>query len=109
VVSTKGSWEAGVDGAQPGIVMMADPRPGDPYRQEFYAGEAEDMAQILTTGISEKVPFGSYTDLVKTKEWTPLDTGIAEEKYYAPNVGLVLEVIVEGGSGRVELIQMTGT
>ncbi len=107
VVSTKGSWEAGVGGAQPGIVMMANPQPGDPYRQEYYAGEAEDMAQVLATGISEKVPFGSYADLVKTREWTPLDTSVAEEKYYAPNVGMVLEVIVEGGSGRVELIQMT--
>jgi hypothetical protein len=105
VVSTAGSWEAGVDGAEPGIIMEASPLVGDTYRQEFYEGEAEDMAEVVRVGQSESVPFGSMTGLVVTKEWTPLEPGVAEEKYYASGIGVVLEVMIEGGSGRLELIE----
>ena len=58
IVSTAGAWEAGVDGALPGIVMEADPTVGDSYRQEYYPGEAEDMAEVVQTGVSEEVAFG---------------------------------------------------
>lgn len=104
VVSTAGSWEAGVDGAQPGIVMLADPQVGDSYRQEFYAGEAEDMAEVVRTGVSETVQFGSLNGLLVIREWTPLEPDVAEEKYYAAGVGAVLEIVVQGGTGRAELI-----
>ena len=59
VVSTKGSWEAGVDGAKPGIIMQAHPKVGQTYRQEYYKGEAEDMAKVLSLNDSVKVPYGS--------------------------------------------------
>lgn len=106
-VSTEGSWEAGVDGAMPGIIMEAKPLVGDSYRQEYYAGEAEDMGEVLSLTESATVPHGSFDNLLMTKDWTPLEPGIAEHKYYAPGVGVVLEVLVEGGSERVELVDVT--
>lgn len=107
VVSTEGSWEAGVDGAQPGIVMQARPRVGQAYRQEYYAGEAEDLAQVTAVDARESVPFGDFDQLVVIKEWNPLEPDIVEDKYYAPGIGAVLEVVTAGGEGRVELIEHT--
>src|SRR5215203_4430719 len=89
VVSTKGSWEAGVDGAKPGIIMQADPKVGQAYRQEYYKGEAEDMARLLSLNESVKVQYGSFDHVLETKEWTPLEPSYAEHKYYAPGVGQV--------------------
>jgi hypothetical protein len=106
VVSTSGSWEAGVDGALPGIIMKAVPQVGDSYRQEYYAGEAEDMAEVLSLSETAAVASGSYENLLKTKEWTPLEPGLLEHKYYAAGIGMVLEVVVEGGSGRIELVSI---
>lgn len=103
-VSTEGSWEGGVDGAQPGIVMEAQPVVGDSYRQEYLAGEAEDMAEVVRTGETVAVPFGTYDDVLVTKEWTPLEPDIVEEKYYAPGVGVVLTNAVQGEEERFELV-----
>src|ERR671910_577826 len=106
-VSTEGSWEAGVDGALPGIVTPAQPAVGDAYRQEFYAGEAEDLAEVARLGASETVPFGDLDDLVVIKEWNPLEPEVVEEKYFARGIGLVVEVKTAGGEGRVELLEHT--
>jgi hypothetical protein len=89
VVSTKGSWEAGVDGAKPGIIMQADPKVGQSYRQEYYPGEAEDMAKVLSLNESVTVAYGSFDRVLKTREWTPLEPSYHEHKYYAPGVGQV--------------------
>jgi hypothetical protein len=107
LVGTKGSWEAGVDGAIAGIIMPANPQVGDTYQQEYYAGEAEDMAKVVSLTESSVVPYGSFDNLLMTEEWTPLEPGLLEHKYYAEGVGLLLEVLVEGGSGRVELVALT--
>lgn len=106
VVSTKGSWEAGVDGAEPGIIMKAKPKIGDSYRQEYYKGVAEDMAEVLSLEESASVPYGSFDNCVMTKEWTPLEPDVVENKYYAPGVGEVLAIMVEGGSERWELVDI---
>ena len=107
VVSTEGSWEAGVDGARPGIVMHAtQPQAGTPYRQEYYPCEAEDMAEVVSVSQSVTVPAGSYDSCLQTREFTPLEPDVNEYKYYAPGVGLVLEVDVPTGA-RVELTQVT--
>jgi len=106
VVSTTGSWEAGVDGAQPGIVMPASPTPGPPFRQEYYAGEAEDMAKVDRLGMSVTVPYGSFTGVLRTLEWTPLEPVFYEYKYYAPGVGMVLEAL-RGSRERVELLSIS--
>ncbi|HET7846169.1 MAG TPA: hypothetical protein VFL72_01675 [Acidimicrobiia bacterium] len=103
-VSSAGSWEAGVDGALPGIVMESSPQVGDAYRQEFYPGEAEDLAEVVRVGTAETVGFGSYDDLTVIKEWNPLAPDVVEEKYYAEGVGLILEVAVRGGDDRIELV-----
>ena len=90
------SWEAGVDGAKPGILMPADPRPGDAYRQEFYPpGEALDQARVLRLGARLTVPYGAFSGVLVTSERSPLEPQI-EQKYYAPGVG---EVAEPGGQG----------
>ncbi len=106
-VSTAGSWEAGVDGALPGIVMLADPTAGTAYRQEYYLGEAEDMARVDRLGQTVAVPFGSYDEVTVITEWTPLSPDTVEEKYYAPGIGMIKEAAVRGGSGGAELIEYT--
>jgi hypothetical protein len=104
VVSREGSWEAGVDGAQPGIVMPADPRPGLAYRQEYYAGEAEDKAKVLRIDEQAEVPYGHFTRVVMTKDLVPLEPNLLEYKLYAPGVGPVLVLDASGASGRKELL-----
>lgn len=106
VVSTEGSWEANVDGAKPSIIMEADPQVGDSYRQEYYKGEAEDMGEVVSLNESVTVPYGTYDNCLQTKEWTPLEPDVLEYKYYAPDVGPVLEVSVDSGE-RVELVDIS--
>ena len=106
-VANEGSWEAYVDGALPGIIMLADPLTGDSYRQEFYEGEAEDLAKVLRLNASvETEEMGDYSDCMKTKEWTTLELGHNENKFYAPGVGLVLINELKGGTTRIELIDI---
>lgn len=105
VASTEGSWEAGVDGALPGIVMEAAPAVGDAYRQEYDPGEAEDLAEVTALDGTESVPAGTYEAVLVTTEWTPLEPDTVEEKRYASGVGLVVEVGVEPDQYRVELLE----
>lgn len=105
--STAGSWEAGVDGAQPGIVMPAQPGVGAAIRQEFYPGEAEDMFEILSVSESKTVPAGTFEAVVKTEDWSPLEPQAIENKYYAPGVGLIGDEKVAGGTGFTELVEYT--
>lgn len=108
VASSDGAWEAGVDGALPGIVMPAEPAVSElGYRQEYLPGEAEDMGQVIATSGSATVPAGDFTDVLMTRDWTPLEPDVVEEKTYARGVGLVLESKVsgDGGDATVELIE----
>ena len=106
IVSTEGSWEAGVDGALPGIVMPADPQDGMAYRQEFYEGEAEDNAEVLSIEEQVDVAFGHFDDVVLTKDTITIEPGILEYKLYAPGVGAVLILDIAGTSGREELVSV---
>jgi hypothetical protein len=91
LVSTLGSWESGKGGGQPGILMPANPTPGgQPYRQEYGPGAAEDMGQIVAVNETVTVPAGTFTGCVKTKEWSLLEAG-HEFKWYAKGVGVVRE------------------
>jgi len=108
VVSTKGAWEAGVDGALPGIVMQAHPEVGQAYRQEFYEGEAEDLAEVTEVGIAKSIALGDYGDVLVTREWNPLEPDVVEDKYFAPGVGLIAEEKVAGGDEVVELTDVAG-
>lgn len=107
VVSRAGSWEAGVDGAQPGVIMPAEPRPGLAYRQEYYAGEAEDRAKVLSLAEQAEVPFGHFSEVLLTKDLVPLEPDVLEYKLYARGVGPLLTLDVSGASGREELIRYT--
>jgi hypothetical protein len=103
-VSTAGSWEAGVDGALAGVVVPANPEPGLAYRQEYYEGEAEDEAVVLSIDERAEVPQGSFDGVLKTKDLNPLEPDLVENKFYAKGVGPVLAVTVSGGSDREELV-----
>ncbi|MET1008800.1 MAG: hypothetical protein ABWY96_01940, partial [Gaiellaceae bacterium] len=104
VVSAEGSWEAGVDGAEAGVVVPASPEIGLAYRQEYYEGEAEDAGEILSLDEQVEVPFGAFEDVVMTKDTTPLEPDVLEHKFYATGVGPVLAISLSGGGSREELI-----
>jgi hypothetical protein len=106
VVSREGSWEAGVDGAEPGIIMSADPQITDSYRQEFYKGHAEDMFWVVEKDVNVRVPFGKFDDAVRVLEWTPLEPKIVVEKLYVAGVGLVSEHALSGGLENVRLLDI---
>ena len=107
VVSTEGSFEAGVDGAEPGVIMPAKPRPGLEYRQEQYTGHAEDRASVLSLREQVEVPFGHFKPgrVLMTRDLNPLEPKILEFKFYARGIGPVLAVGVSGGADREELVR----
>jgi hypothetical protein len=107
VVCSCGAWEAGVDSALPGIVMLDDPGVGDAYRQEYYPGEAEDLAEVVQVGVTVTVAAGTFTGCVRTREVTPLERDVQEFKTACPGIGVVLEEVPEDGE-RVELIEYEG-
>jgi len=107
--SKEGSWQAGVSGAQPGIVMEAAPKVGDKYQQEFAAGVAEDQAQVINLNRSLCVTYGCFDDLLETRESTPLDKTDLELKYYAPNVGFIYGVAIHGGNEDTQLVSVTSS
>jgi hypothetical protein len=104
VVTRAGSFEAGVDGAQPGIIMPAHPEVGLSYRQEYYAGEAEDEGSVLSLDEQVQVPFGRWQNTLMTRDTNPLEPKVNEHKFYAEDVGPVLALDISGGTGREELI-----
>jgi hypothetical protein len=104
--SDDGAWEAGVDGALPGIVMPGKPEvTGIGYRQEYLPGEAEDMGEVIAVSGSVSTPYGDFDDIVVTRDWTPLEPDVVEEKTYARGVGFVLETKNDGEI--VELVEFT--
>ena len=104
VTSRAGSWLAGVDGALPGIYFPGRPRVGLSGRQEFYRGEAEDHFAVVDLATRVTVPNGTFPQALLTKEWTPLEPGTLDHKFYARGIGTVLEVTVKGGDERLELV-----
>jgi hypothetical protein len=103
-VSKSGSFEAGVDGAEAGIIMPAQPEPGMTYRQEYYAGEAEDQGAIVSLEQQAEVPAGHYKPVLMTNDTNPLEPKVNEFKFFARGVGPILAISVSGGSDREELL-----
>lgn len=95
-MSSEGSWEAGVSGALAGILVLGSPEKGLFYRQEFLEDVAEDMAKVLNTDLDVSTDFGDFEGCIKTKEWTKLDPGHNEHKFYCPGTGLVLIESIKG-------------
>jgi hypothetical protein len=101
-----GSFEAGVDGALPGIIMPAHPADGMKYRQEYYEGQAEDNGEVLSVEEQAEVPAGSYDGVLLTKDTITIKPNVLEYKLYAPGIGPVLVFGVSGGGGREELLEV---
>jgi len=106
--TTEGSWQAGVDGASPGIFMPAEPQPGQSYRQEYYKGQAEDQFKVLDLTSAVTVPAGSYPMALLTQETTPLEPGVVDHKYYVRGIGNVKEVTAKGPRELAALTSVTG-
>ena len=105
-VKNDGSWEAGVNGAQPGVMMLAHPKRGDAYRQEFYRGHAEDQAKVFGDFGLVKVPAGTYRHTIGTKETSRLEPGVVERKWYAPGVGEIKSQDVKGSKEGFRLVKV---
>lgn len=106
LVAIDGSFKIGREGAKPGILIRANPQVGEAYRQEFHVGNAEDVVEVLSITGTESAPAASCNNTcLVTRDFTPLDPGSEENKYYAPGVGLIVEVDNEGN--RVELTEFS--
>ncbi len=105
-VSTEGSWETGVDGAKAGIAMLAHPKLGVAYRQEYLKGTAEDVGQALDLSTRVTVPYGHFRNVLMTKDTTQLDLASVELKFYAPGIGVVREIDLNPEQGSGDLIRM---
>lgn len=102
----EGSWVYGEDGAKPGYWVKADPAVGEFYRQEWLAGDAEDVVEVISTDSDVVVPFANGNPVLETRDFTPLEPDAEEFKYYVPGVGFVMEVDPESGEA-LELISYT--
>jgi hypothetical protein len=106
-VDHSGSWQAGVDGARPGIVMTAHPQVGDTHRQEFLKGEAEDQYWLVDLAQRVRTPFVTTSHAVLTLEWTRLEPGVIDRKYYVRGIGLVAELSAQGQRETARLVHHT--
>jgi hypothetical protein len=106
VTSTEGSWQAGRDGAQAGIFMTARPAVGQSRRQEYYKDHADDHFAVVSLRARVSVPYTSSDHALLTKEWTPLEPGTLDHKYYVRGIGNVKEVTVKGPTERNELVSV---
>jgi hypothetical protein len=106
IASREGSFEAGVGGALPGILLPAEPQVGQKYRQEYLKGEAEDNGEVLGINQLVEVPTGRYSDALLTRDTTNLEPDVVEYKLYAPDIGPVLAVDISGGAAREALVKL---
>src|SRR5436190_1210517 len=106
VTSREGTWRAGVNGAMAGVFMEANPVIGHQFVQELYTGHAEDHYQVMTLTAKVKVPYRSFSDVLLTKEWTPLEPAVLDNKYYVRDVGEVREVSVKGPLEELVLVKL---
>ncbi len=103
-----GSWEAGVNDAEPGIIMLANPQIPDAYRQELLIGEAEDTAWIINRGGKVTAPIGTFHHALRTLEFARIEPGVVDQKVYAPGIGIVTETALTGPQEVSNLIRVTG-
>jgi hypothetical protein len=106
-VSTEGSFQAGVHGARAGVLISGHPKVGQGARQEFLKGQAEDHFKVLDLNAQVSVPFVSSHNALRTREWTPLEPGVIDNKYYVRGIGTVREITVKGPVERLRLVSFT--
>ena len=104
--STEGSFTAGIDGAKGGIIMPGKPHFGQPYHQEYYVGHAEDQGKNLSANNTVAIGYGTFTNCLKTGEYTVLNPSVIENKWYAPGIGHIQTDIKVGGIEHSELIRI---
>jgi hypothetical protein len=107
-VDTSGSWLTGRNGAKPGLIMEADPRVSDAYRQECRSGEAEDLAWVVDRGGSNRVPYRTFHHVLRSLEFSRLEPAIVDQKVYGPGVGAISERQLSGGHEKLSLVRVTG-
>ena len=107
LTDTSGSFRAGVDGAQPGVFMQAEPEIGPRFRQEWYKGQAEDQFKVVSRAAQVTVPYGSFHRALKTEERTDLEPTVLDNKYYVRGIGEVAEVSARGPVEKLELVSVT--
>ena len=108
LVDIDGSWKAGRDGSEAGMLLPFDPQVGDVFRQEFAQTDAEDAIEILAIDATETAPGGACAgNCLMTRDFTPLEPDAEENKFYAPGIGLIVELDPATGD-RVELASFTG-
>jgi len=106
-VKASDSWEAGVDGAKPGIIMPGTPQPGDSYRQEYYSpGQALDQPHVLAYSETVRVAYGTFKLSLVTSEYSPLEPQ-TEKKYYVAGLGEIEERVVKGHHEQFQLVNVT--
>ncbi|HET7474446.1 MAG TPA: hypothetical protein VFJ97_00295 [Dermatophilaceae bacterium] len=108
VVDTEGSWLAGVNGAEPGVFMQARPQLERRFRQEWYAGQAEDTFRAVRRSVPVTVPAGHFEHALETRERTALEPGVLDRKLYVAGVGQVLESSLRGPVEHLELVEVIG-
>jgi hypothetical protein len=105
VTNTDGTWMAGVDGAIPGIIMMAKPTVGEGYRQEYRPGVAEDYAKVIKTDATAGGPSGQYENVVVTEDTDLLDKAKFEHKWFAPGIGPIGTDGMVGGHHEIRTLK----
>ena len=106
VVSTEGTWHAGVDGAQPGVFMQAHPQLGRRFRQEWSEGQAEDVFKVVSRSSRIRVPYGSFRHALRTEETNALEPDVLDNKYYVRGIGEVAELSVKGPREALRLVEI---
>jgi hypothetical protein len=106
LVNHSGSWLAGVNDAQPGIWVKASPQVSESYQQEYLAGEAEDMVTVISTDETVTIGMGTYTNCLKTYDWTPLNPASRENKYYCPELATMVLAVDISDNEREELVKI---
>jgi len=107
VTSREGTWHTGIKGAQPGIFMPAHPRVGEHHRQEYWKGHAEDQFRVAGLHKTVTVPYGTFHNALRTTEWTRLEPGVLDSKYYVRGIGNVVESTVKGPRETLRLVSVT--
>jgi hypothetical protein len=90
-VDTSGSWVAGINDGEPGMIMEAHPQVPDAYRQEYLAGNAADMGWVVQRGGSVTVPYGTVNGIMTSLEASTVEPGSYDQKIYGPGLGIVYE------------------
>jgi hypothetical protein len=104
--STEGSWQAGVKGAKPGIFMPAKPEVGVGFKQEIAPEISEDEFEVASLNTSVTTPYISTNRAMRTKEFSPLEKGVLDNKIFALGIGAVVEVTIKGPEDHLELVKV---